>query len=96
MLRAIPGIEDIALSTNGVKLPELAPSLRAAGLDRVNIERRLACAPIGSPRIARRNLGFDPRASPRWPRERRAAPIKINVVVHARHQRRRDRRLRAR
>src|SRR5881275_1671060 len=25
MLRAVPGIEDIALSTNGVRLPEMAP-----------------------------------------------------------------------
>src|SRR4051812_22191076 len=31
LLRAIPAVEDIALSTNGVRLPELAPALRAAG-----------------------------------------------------------------
>src|SRR5918911_969485 len=37
MLRAIPQVEDIALSTNGVKLPELAPPLREAGLDSVKI-----------------------------------------------------------
>src|SRR3954464_4987487 len=37
MLRAIPQIEDVALSTNGVRLPELAAPLRAAGLDRVNM-----------------------------------------------------------
>src|SRR5262249_18524624 len=37
MLRAIPEVEDIALSTNGVRLPELAAPLRRAGLDRVNI-----------------------------------------------------------
>src|ERR1043165_10135725 len=37
MLKAVPGIEDIALSTNGVKLPELAGPLRKAGLDRVNM-----------------------------------------------------------
>ena len=37
MLKNVPGIEDIALSTNGVKLPELAVPLRDAGLDRVNI-----------------------------------------------------------
>ena len=29
-LKAIPGIEDIALSTNGVKLVEMAPALREA------------------------------------------------------------------
>jgi GTP 3',8-cyclase len=36
-LSAIDGIEDIALSTNGLLLPELAESLAAAGLNRVNI-----------------------------------------------------------
>ena len=37
MLRAIPGIDDIALSTNGHLLPELAAPLRAAGVDRLNV-----------------------------------------------------------
>ncbi len=36
-IRAIPEIEDIALTTNGALLPALAPELKAAGLDRVNI-----------------------------------------------------------
>lgn len=36
-IRTIPGIEDLALTTNGVLLPALARPLRAAGLDRVNI-----------------------------------------------------------
>ena len=35
MLRAIPGIEDIALSTNGVRLPAIAGLLHEAGLDSV-------------------------------------------------------------
>src|SRR5262249_12092016 len=34
MLRAIPEIEDIAISTNGVRLPEIAETLRECGLDR--------------------------------------------------------------
>ena len=37
MLAAIPGIEDLALTTNGVLLPELAPALRVAGLSRLTI-----------------------------------------------------------
>jgi len=37
LLRAIPGIDDIALSTNGHRLPELAAPLRAAGVDRLNV-----------------------------------------------------------
>lgn len=36
-IRAIPQIEDISLTTNGALLPRLAPALRDAGLDRVNI-----------------------------------------------------------
>lgn len=36
-IRAIPEIEDISLTTNGALLPRLAPELRDAGLDRVNI-----------------------------------------------------------
>lgn len=37
LLRAIPGLEEIALSTNGHRLPELAEPLRAAGVDRLNV-----------------------------------------------------------
>src|SRR6476620_1199977 len=37
LLRAVPEIEDIALSTNGARLNELAPRLRDAGLDRMNM-----------------------------------------------------------
>lgn len=37
MLRAIPGVEELALTTNGLLLPRLAAELRAAGVDRLNI-----------------------------------------------------------
>jgi len=37
MLARIEGIEDIGLTTNGVFLPQLAKSLKEAGLSRVNI-----------------------------------------------------------
>jgi cyclic pyranopterin phosphate synthase len=36
-LKALPGLENLALSTNGTELARLAPALRAAGVDRVNI-----------------------------------------------------------
>jgi len=36
-LAAIPGVDDISLTTNGVLLPRFAAVLRAAGLRRVNI-----------------------------------------------------------
>ncbi len=36
-LREIPGIRDIAMTTNGVLLPRFAADLKAAGLDRVTV-----------------------------------------------------------
>jgi cyclic pyranopterin phosphate synthase len=80
MLKAIPGIEDIALSTNGVKLPELAAPLREAGLDRVNISAdSLRADRIAA--IARRNFPFDPVASATAAERAGIDPIKLNVVV---------------
>ncbi len=37
LLKAIPGLKELALTTNGVLLAPLAADLRSAGLDRVNI-----------------------------------------------------------
>jgi cyclic pyranopterin phosphate synthase len=37
MVKAVPGIEDLSLSTNAVLLDEQADDLRAAGINRVNI-----------------------------------------------------------
>ncbi len=37
MIRAIPGVEEIALTTNASRLAPVAGDLKAAGLDRVNI-----------------------------------------------------------
>ena len=37
MLRAIPGVEELCLTTNGSLLPQLARPLRDAGVDRLNI-----------------------------------------------------------
>ena len=37
LIRAVPGIQGISLTTNGVLLPRFAGELKAAGLDRVNI-----------------------------------------------------------
>ncbi|HEY8469066.1 MAG TPA: GTP 3',8-cyclase MoaA [Longimicrobiales bacterium] len=81
MLHEIPGIEDIALSTNAVLLAPLADVLRRAGVNRVNIsldslipERvdEIARRPGSYARImegiaAAERAGFD--------------PIKINTVV---------------
>lgn len=80
MLRDIPGVEDIALSTNGVKLPAMARDLAAAGLDRVNISAdSLRADRVVA--IARRDLGFDLVQSARAAQDAGIGPIKINVVV---------------
>jgi len=81
LLAAVPGIEDIALSTNAVLLAPVARRLRDAGVSRVNISLDSLCAERADA-IARRPgtlarvlegldaahaVGFD--------------PIKINVVL---------------
>ncbi len=79
-LRAIRGVQDIALSTNGVRLPELAQPLRDAGLDRVNMSAdSLRRDRITA--IARRSFLFDPVASLRAAQAAGLSPIKVNVVV---------------
>jgi cyclic pyranopterin phosphate synthase len=80
MLRKVPEIEDIALSTNGAKLPELAPRLRDAGLDRINMSAD-SLRPERIAAIARRNLGFDPVTAALAAERAGIGPVKINVVV---------------
>jgi cyclic pyranopterin phosphate synthase len=80
MLKAVEGIEDIALSTNGAKLPVMAADLVAAGLDRVNIsadslrQDRIVA-------IARRDLKFDPVRAFESAINAGLDPVKVNVVV---------------
>ena len=80
LLRAVPEVEDIALSTNGVRLPELAERLRVAGLDRVNLSAD-SLRPDRIAAIARRNLGFDPVRAAGAAEAAGLSPIKLNVVV---------------
>lgn len=80
LLREIPEIEDIALSTNGLRLAELAPTLKRAGLDRVNMSAD-SLQPDRVRRIARRNIDFDPIAAATAAEDVGLSPIKINVVV---------------
>ena len=80
LLRSVPDVEDIALSTNGVKLPAMAEELARAGLDRVNMSAdSLRAERIAA--IARRDLGFDPVRSARAAQAAGLDPIKLNVVV---------------
>lgn len=80
MLRAVPEISDISLSTNGVRLPALAGLLREAGLDRVNMSVD-SLVPERIVQIARRDLGFDPIASALAAEQAGLDPIKLNMVV---------------
>jgi cyclic pyranopterin phosphate synthase len=80
MVRAVPEITDIALSTNGVRLPEIGALLRESGLNRVNMsvdslrDDRIV-------KIARRSLGFDPVRSALAAEQAGLDPIKLNMVV---------------
>jgi cyclic pyranopterin phosphate synthase len=80
MLRSIPEIEDISLSTNGLRLPDLAESFRQAGLDRVNMSAD-SLRPDRIRKISRRNIDFDPVAAATAAERAGLSPIKINVVV---------------
>lgn len=79
-LAAVPGIEDISLSTNGLRLAELAGPLAAAGLTRVNVsldtlrpERFEALA--RRPGLGRVLAGIDAAIAAGL------APLKVNVVA---------------
>ncbi len=80
MLREIDGIEDISLSTNGVKLPQISVALREAGLDRINMSAD-SLRPDRIIAIARRDLGLDPVRAALAAEAAGLGPIKINVVV---------------
>lgn len=80
MLRDIATVRDIALSTNGLRLAELAAAYGSAGLDRVNISAdSLRADRIAA--ISRRNMPFDPLAAALAAERAGLSPIKINVVV---------------
>ena len=80
LLRANANVQDIALSTNGVRLPSIAELYREAGLDRVNISAD-SLRPERIAAIARRNLGFDPVAAATAATRAGLEPVKVNMVV---------------
>ena len=81
MVASVPGIEDLALTTNGVLLPDLAPALRVAGVKRLTVSldtlrperfRALSDTDLPLTRVlegisAARSAGF--------------APLKLNCVL---------------
>jgi len=80
MLRGIPGIEELALSTNGLRLSELAAPLRRAGVDRLNV----SVDSLDPDRFARITRGGDVRRVLAGLQAARAvgfAAIKLNAVA---------------
>ncbi len=80
-IRAIPGIEDISLSTNAVLLADQADELAAAGVDRVNVSLD-SLNPERADAIARRKDVL-PRIMAGLDAAERVGfhPIKVNVVL---------------
>jgi GTP 3',8-cyclase len=80
-LAGVPGIEDIALSTNGVLLDGLADALREAGVRRVNISLD-SLQPDRVDALARRPGTYERVKAGLDAAERMGfAPLKVNVVV---------------
>lgn len=80
MVAAVPGIRDIALTTNGVLLAGQAPVLKAAGLHRVNI----SLDTLDAEKYREITRGGDLEqvlAGIRAAREAGLTPIKINAVL---------------
>jgi cyclic pyranopterin phosphate synthase len=81
MIRAVPQIEDVALSTNAVLLHEMANELRDAGVDRVNVSLD-SLRPDRIDAISRRAGSAEGIFRGLEAAERAGfAPIKVNCVV---------------
>lgn len=81
-LRAIEGIEEIALTTNGILLPQQAEALSAAGLDRVTISLDSLDPEIFRSMADRENATVDEVLAGVEAAVRSGlTPIKINCVV---------------
>ncbi|MDQ3606332.1 MAG: radical SAM protein, partial [Gemmatimonadota bacterium] len=81
MLRAVHGIDDLALSTNAVLLAPLAEELREAGVDRVNVSLD-SLRPERIDALARRAGAADAILRGLEAAERAGfSPIKLNCVV---------------
>lgn len=79
-IRAIPGIEDISLTTNGFRLATLAAPLKAAGLDRVNVslcslDETTYTRITGVDGLARALAGIEAAS------KAGLSPVKINLVL---------------
>jgi cyclic pyranopterin phosphate synthase len=80
MLARIPGVDDLAMSTNGILLPRYAAALAEAGLQRVNVSLD-TLRPERFQRITRLGRMEDALDGIEAAREAGLEPIKINTVV---------------
>lgn len=81
LISAVPGIEDLSLSTNAVLLADMARELRQAGVDRLNISLD-SLDPERFDAIVRRPGSFQRVMAGLDAAEREGfAPIKLNVVL---------------
>lgn len=80
MLRATPGVRDIAMTTNAARLCEVALPLRQAGLDRVNISLD-TLRPERAAALTRRGLHAQVLAGIDAAIEAGLSPLKLNAVV---------------
>ena len=79
-MRDAAALDDVSLSTNGVRLPAMARALRDAGVDRVNVSvDSLRTERVAA--IARRSLAFDPITALDAALDAGFEPVKVNVVV---------------
>lgn len=79
-LHALPGLEELALTTNGLLLPEMAMPLKEAGLNRVNISLD-TLNPDTYRRLTRIGELEQAMAGIRAARDAGLGPIKLNAVL---------------
>lgn len=80
MISDIPGIEDLAVTTNGYLLAEQAEKLFRAGLNRINVSLD-SLDPVKFSYITRRKLYHKVREGITTAEKTGIKPIKINVVI---------------
>jgi cyclic pyranopterin phosphate synthase len=81
LLRAIPGVQDISLTTNAILLPRFAAQLKEAGLDRVNISLD-TLDPVRYARLTRGGSLEQALAGVEAAFEHHLEPVKINAVLN--------------
>lgn len=81
-IKALPGVEDLSLSTNGTELARRAPALKAAGLDRVNVSLD-TLDPEEFARIARRGELDQVWRGVEAALDAGLSPVKLNSVLLA-------------